>query len=204
MNTKSQKIEQIISMEWDMFQEVQNIGGRASCQDDWETFQIMRLSQYENWSAAMTDCWLSFLKGCKAEGRNIVTEKYARMMEYTDTAYYDKFLKAAMPAVPAENYRIINEIVPQLVDWEQDFARRYPKLAGRSRPVTEEGDATGFTSMETYARGELLTYPKELLQLYLAHVKALAAEGKSLSVMIEDTMVKLYGYQSIEEAENTL
>ena len=94
--------------------------------------------------------------------------------------------------------------MPQLVSWEQEFAQRYPKLAARSRPVTAEGDASGFTSMETYARGELLTYPAPLLRLYLDYVKALAAEGKSLSVMIEDTMVKLYGYESIEEAENSL
>ena len=55
--------------------------------------------------------------------------------------------------------------------------------------------------METYARGELLTYPTSLLQLYLDYIKELQAEGKSLSVMIEDTMVRLYGYNSIEDAE---
>ena len=43
-------IEEIIKTEWDMFQHVNNIGGRASCQDDWETFHIMRTSQYENWT----------------------------------------------------------------------------------------------------------------------------------------------------------
>ena len=37
METK-QLIEEIIDIEWDMFQHVDNIGGRASCQDDFETF----------------------------------------------------------------------------------------------------------------------------------------------------------------------
>ena len=41
MNTK---IEEIIKIEWQMLQTVDNIGGRASCQDDDETFYIMRRS----------------------------------------------------------------------------------------------------------------------------------------------------------------
>ena len=199
-----QQIEEIIKTEWDMFQEVQNIGGRASCQDDPETFWIMRQSQYQNWTEAMTDCWLDYLKSCRLEGRNLVTEKYARMMEYTDTRYYDKYLAPALPVVSPASYRTVNEIVSQLVAWEQEFASCYPKLAARSRPVTAEGDASGFTSMETYARGELLTYPPRLLPLYADYVKELAAEGKSLSVMVEDTMVRLYGYSGIEETENSL
>lgn len=31
-------IEEIIQREWDFFQKVQHIDGRASCQDDFETF----------------------------------------------------------------------------------------------------------------------------------------------------------------------
>lgn len=202
MQTEQQlQIYEMISTEWEMFQQVQNIGGRASCQDDFETFQIMRQSQYENWSCEMLDCYLTFLRSCKEEGRNVVTEKYARMMEYTDTAYYDQVLAPALPAVPKGNYRLVNEIVNQQLLWEKEFALRYPNLAAKSRPITADGDESGFTSVETYSRGELLTYPAELLQLYLDYVKRLAEDGKSLSLMIEDTMVKLYGYESIEEAE---
>lgn len=35
-------IEKIIELEWNQFQAVHNEGGRASCQDDRETFDIMR------------------------------------------------------------------------------------------------------------------------------------------------------------------
>ena len=41
MINKQLSISEIISIEWDMFQQVQNIGGRAECQDDPETFQII-------------------------------------------------------------------------------------------------------------------------------------------------------------------
>jgi len=39
------------------------------------------------------------------------------------------------------------------------------------------------------------------LELYAAYLKELRAQGKSLSVMIQETMVGLYGYKSIGEAE---
>ncbi|WP_425757253.1 DUF4125 family protein [Ihubacter sp. rT4E-8] len=194
-------IENIITIEWNMFQKVINIGGRADCQDDYETFYIMRRSQYENWSDRMIRCYYSFLCDCEANGRNLVTEKYARMMQYTDLHYFNKHLAAHMPPVPQVNYRLINQIIPVLLQWEEEFAVAYPGLAGRGRPITSEGDASGFTSMETYARGEFETYPTELLQLYADYVENLKSAGKSMSLMIQDTMVKLYGYSSIEEAE---
>ena len=42
---KLEKVEKILQLEWNMFQKVENIGGRASCQEDFETFYIMRRSQ---------------------------------------------------------------------------------------------------------------------------------------------------------------
>lgn len=40
--------------------------------------------------------------------------------------------------------------------------------------------------------------------LYADYVDALKADGRSLSLMIQDTMVKLYGYATIDEAEASL
>ena len=54
------KIEEIIKIEWQMFQNVDNLGGRADCQDDFETFYIMRRSQYDNWTAEMVDAYSDF------------------------------------------------------------------------------------------------------------------------------------------------
>ena len=77
---KKLKIYRIIDREWQMFQKVENIGGRASCQDDFETFYIMRFSQYGGWSDEMVDLYLSFAADSFRLGRNLVSEKYARMM----------------------------------------------------------------------------------------------------------------------------
>ena len=80
---KKIKIEKIIDMEWQMFQKVENIGGRASCQDDFETFYIMRFSQYGSWTDEMVNYYLDFAEDALLRGRNLVSEKYARMMEET-------------------------------------------------------------------------------------------------------------------------
>jgi len=44
----------ILELEWDMFTNVTNVGGRASCQDDRKTFIIMRKAQAHIWSMKHT------------------------------------------------------------------------------------------------------------------------------------------------------
>jgi len=197
-------IEDIISLEWDMFQKVKNIGGRADCQDNHETFYIMRRSQYENWTDEMLLCYYAYAVSCEERGRNLMTEKYARMMEYTDPSYYKEYVADHIPYVPEKNCRLINEIVETMVEWGKELAKQYPKLSGAGRPVTADGDSAGCTSQETYERGELATYPTELLELYAAYLNELKAQGRSLAVMIQETMVRLYGYKTIDEAEASL
>lgn len=127
------KIEEIIKIEWQMFQNVDNLGGRADCQDDFETFYIMRRSQYDNWTEEMVRVYGDFAAKSLKEGRNLISEKYARMMAYTDLHYFNKHLKDKLPTVPMINYRIISGIVEKLILWEEDMAKRYPKLAGTAR-----------------------------------------------------------------------
>lgn len=201
---KLKQIEQIIDIEWDMFQHTENMGGRASCQDDFETFYIMRRTQYESWRDDMVEFYLTFAADCQRDGRNLVMEKYANMMQYTDLHDYNKHLKPYLPETPAASWPLINKIVKAMIAWESEFASAFPKLAGASRPITSDYDKYGFTSLETYARGELETYPVELLQLYADYIDQLQACGKSLSMINQEVMVKLYGYDSIEAAEASL
>ena len=201
---KLEKVEKILQLEWNMFQKVENIGGRASCQEDFETFYIMRRSQYENWTDEMLDVWTKYVEESEVAGRNLLSEKYARMMQYSDLHYYNKHLKHKLPVTPVKIFRLINEIVEQLILWEEELGKRYPLVVGTGRPLRSEEDYKGQTSLETYARGELETYPEELLILYRDYVKDLASKGISLSENNQLTMVKLYGYETIEEAEESL
>ena len=50
MSSRTQLVQDIIGIEWDMFSNVHNTGGKASCQNDREDFVIMRKSQFSTWS----------------------------------------------------------------------------------------------------------------------------------------------------------
>ena len=51
-------VAQIVAQEWAMFNEVQNAGGRASCQNDPKGFEIMRSSQLKTWSDEVLQSYL--------------------------------------------------------------------------------------------------------------------------------------------------
>ncbi len=201
---KEKIIEHIINMEWSMFQKVDNIGGRAACQDDRETFYIMRYSQYFNWTEDMLELYEKHLLASEHQGRNLISEKYGRMMEFTEPEYYQARIAPKIQPLSRKMGQAIDDILDILIPWEKEFCLKYPKLALTGRPISENPDEQGFTSMETYARGELSTYPEELLGLYLEFVSRLKGEGKSISLLDRDIMVKLYGYDSIEAAEESL
>ena len=80
----------ILEIEWKMFQNVPNIGGTALCQQDPETFEIMRFSQTMSGSEAFLESYLCDLKEAKKNERNLLTEKYARMMASTSPREYSR------------------------------------------------------------------------------------------------------------------
>ena len=84
-------VEQLAELEFRTFDKVQGIGGRAACQDDWETFSIMRRSQYLPWEEELLEQWLAAFTAAVQAGRNPIMEKYARMMESTDPQLYAGF-----------------------------------------------------------------------------------------------------------------
>ena len=208
-------IEKIIKTEWDMFQKVNNIDGRAGCQDEWETFQIMRYSHYSGWTDAMIKSYAKDLENAMENKRNLVMEKYAYMMEFTQNEYYKSKLEPYLPKIDVEELRIIKEITQYMIECEKEIILKYPKLSKAGRAIENENtlvnnkskvniDATNGTSVETYAIGELKTYSKETLKLYLYYIKESKAKSRNVVIPVKEMMVRLYGYASLEDAENKL
>ncbi|MBQ8978320.1 MAG: DUF4125 family protein [Oscillospiraceae bacterium] len=193
--------EKIIALEWDMFDRVQNVGGRADCQDDRETFSIMRKSQYYCFDGDLLDSIYSDFAAAYRDGRNVITEKYGYMMKYTVPEEYAK-IEGQLPPVGDMKSQIIDAIVPIQVGWMEDFAQRYPHLAANARFIHSYDDTASSTSYETYLRGELSTYSDDTVALYGALVARTAQSGGNLAEMIMDRSVHMYGYRSLEEAED--
>lgn len=196
---RKQMIEDIIRREWDMFQDVDNIGGRASCQDDWETFYIMRYSQ----AAMMDDGTLAHyqqdLENAAEEGRNLITEKYGYMMEFTEPEYYQQRLKERLPAVSPSKAALIEKISAVMLESEKAFAKKHPRFAQNGRPLTST--ETDMTPFYAYLVGELKTYSEATLESLLLQVTSMEAQGKSTAETIHQTVVNFYGYENVEQAE---
>lgn len=197
---KESLIGSIIELEWEMFSTVPNEGGQASCQQDPETFRIMRHSQASVWPEKLLESYLGDLAAARSEGRNLMTEKYARMMETTFPREY-KEIAGRLPAVDPDALPLIEEIVAANVAWKQESARRHPALNGRGRAIRSRDDTLYGTSFETYLRNELKTYSLKTLRL----LHELTGEQKKNGLnAVEATLlhqVKNYGYASLEEAE---
>lgn len=197
------KVEEIVKLEWEMFDKVKNEGGRADCQDDWNTFSIMRKSQYMAWNKELQGSYLKDLEIAKSKGWNMIMEKYARMMESTCPKRYEE-LKKELPEITQDRIAIQENIIAIQVAWMEEFAVKYPKMAGNARSIRTKTDNEYNTSYETYLRGELSTYSEKTFVLYGRFIAGFMKEGKNLAYEIMKNTALLYGYESVEDAESRL
>lgn len=197
-------IERILRVEWEMFQAVDGLTGKADCQEEWPTFHIMRYSYYNAWSDQMLRSYVRDLDEALQENRNLVMEKYAYMMEYTDPEYYNSRLKPYLPECGGETAALIDTVAEYLVACEKEFALRYPKLGRKGRPADHAGDSAEDTSAETYVRGELRTYSKYTLKYFVDYIEQCRGEGVNFTFLVKEKMVRMYGYDSLDDAERKM
>lgn len=191
----------IARAEFDAFDKVSNEGGRASCQDDWPTFNIMRRSQYLTWDKTMLLQYLYDFEREMKLGHNLITEKYGRMMESTAPDRYAEICKN-FPPLTAEKKAIIDQIARIQVAWMEEVADKYPAMGARARRIHTYEDHAYDTSYETYLRGELGTYSDKMLELYARFIVGLTKSGKNLAYETIQNTARLYGYDSLEAAES--
>ncbi len=189
----------IAKAEFEAFDKVQNEGGRASCQNNWPTFKVMRMSQYMTWTEDMLLQYLYEFKANYANGRNMIEEKYARMMESTAPLAYAGFAEQ-LPPVSDEKKAIMEQVIELQVKWMEEFAADYPNLAEDARRIHTSEDLPYDTSYETYLRGELGTYSDRMLEMYGRYIVEHAQQGKNVAREIMENTVRFYGYQDLETA----
>lgn len=196
----SELVQQIIHKEWDFFQQTHNAGGRASCQNDPDTFRIMRASQFCCWSDEILQSYDKGLDAALAEGRNPVTEKYAYMMRSTHPEEFAR-IEAMLPPISAAKHELIEYLVSVNMAWEEECEKQFPHIRSCGRSLYSTQDSAVSTSFETYLRGELSTYAEETLTLLKKHTEQCLADKINLARKNLECMVHSYGYPSIEELE---
>ena len=138
--TVTPRVRRIAEAEWKLFEQVHNIGGRASCQDSPDTFFIMRSSQLMAWSEAMQESYWKDLITATQQGRNLLTEKYAYMMARTSPAEFSR-IRSQLPTRLPEKDTYIDAICAVSVAWQEQLAQQYPHLVGRGRAIRKETDS---------------------------------------------------------------
>ena len=194
-------IKELIDIEWQMFTTAQNIGGRASCQDDRTTFDIMRRSQFETWDDVTLAWYRSDLDAAVSCNQNIVAEKYGYMMEWSDPENFELIKDQLMPVSPAKQ-RLVDEILAIFMRQTEDLFEKYPGFASTSRPLHRKDDHRSFASIETYMMGELKTYSEETLCALLSNMRAMEKNGKSMAFEINNNTAKSYGYEGLDDYES--
>jgi hypothetical protein len=192
-------IDDVVKEEWRQFQLVNNEGGRAGCQDNPQEFFIMRKSQFMAWPQEIVSSYYRDLMKAKANGRNLLFEKYAFMMRETAPGEFAT-LQAALPELSAGRQQKIEQIVAIQVKWAEEFQEKYPAYSAQGRPI-HSAENSGGTSIETYLRGELCSYGEETLDLYYEYVKKCASNGRNLTCAVRENMARAYGYFSLKDIE---
>ena len=198
---REQLIFDIATAEWDFFQLVENTGGRASCQDDPDTFFKMRMSQWMAYSDEVLKSYWKDLERAAEEGRNPIFEKYGRMME---TAYPEEYarMKGQLPQVSKEKAEQVERIVKIHLKWDRQMMEQYPNIRKKGRVmITRDDSAYEGISMESYLRCELMTFSDQTVELIFRETMKAFDQGENLLKAIIQNETAFYGYADLEEAE---
>jgi len=203
MSPYNAQIDEIVSLEWAMFQTVNEGGLRASCQDDPATFRGMRAGQFRAWSDEAVAAYLEDLHGAKASGRNLVKEKYLYMMAEANPEILDK-LSTYIKIPEQEVFELVDAVIKLIVAQTFVLYRCYPLVTRAGRPLYAHKDEWAPTSVAVYQRCELLTYSATTLDALNRHIWRLADTDESYVERVLTHTVQYYGYPNLEVAEKTL
>lgn len=203
LSEKKKLVDEIVALEWNTFDQVDGLDGRATCQDDYETFQIMRSSQFHVWSMELLRSYHTDFQGALAAKRNMISEKYGFMMKSTDFTYFQE-IESLLPPLTSVQSALIEDIIAIQLKFMLDLQPKYPNFVSSGRSLRTSDDSTFNTSYETYLRGELSTYSNRTLRLYGDMLAEHVATNDNTAQLYMTEVAKQYGYPDIASAEAQL
>jgi hypothetical protein len=171
---REEVLNKIIETELRMFEQVRT-SEPSLCKDQPETFRVMRRMTHSVLSTKTLQSYLGDLQLAKFEGRNLLTEKYARMDN-------------RIP--PLKINPLIDDIIKVESHWMRELSKKYTR--------SFRGGSGGF---ELYLSNELETYSDETLKLYFADVSRAEKEGRNLAEERYTKLSQQMGYCSIDDME---
>lgn len=172
-------LKKIVINEWNFFTTVNNIGKRAYCQDNSFTFIYSRLCYWNIYNDIILTSYLNDLVNAKNENRNLVTEKYAYIMQYTDPEYFNK-IKKYLPPISDYKKNTVNSIMLIYINWEEEIKKNNPELLDNNRDLYNPSQSTARTTIEYYFKGELSSYSESTLNLILKYYLSAFQKGINL------------------------
>jgi hypothetical protein len=173
----SELIEEIVKLELEWFMSVRTIYP-SRCQEHPKVFELMRRSTYELWSGETLRKYLEHIKDADSNGRNLMTEKYARM---------DRMIP------PLSLNPLIDKIVEIESGWTEEIFKKYPH-------IFRNDSLMGF---KIYLKSELETYSDEVLESYYRDLEKAKNEGRNLVQEKYLNLFKKLGYKSLEEVNDS-
>lgn len=162
-------LQKILELEWEFFDKVNGLNGRAVCQDDSYMFIVMRLAQHLLFSKETRLSILNDYEAMKIEGVNPIEGKYARMMKYTDEKMYEKNLSMLPNVSPIKRQKIMDLIKlfeKSLVEIKSEL----PNTIKNTRPFENTGKSISSLS---YFYAELTFFSYRTLRLMKKDVIAM-------------------------------
>ena len=169
-------ITDVVSNEWEMFTNTNNIGRRSSCQDQKGNFIASRAAYWNMFDKQVLSSYLNDLSNAKSNKINLAAQKYGYMMESTDPDYF-KTIKHLLVPVSDKKLKLVDSIMLIYMKWEESLISS--SLDNKNRVLYKQYDSKYNTSVETYMKGELTSYSEETLSLILAQFLKNVSDGEN-------------------------
>lgn len=173
---KEISITDVVSNEWEMFTNTNNIGRRSSCQDQKGNFIASRAAYWNMFDEQVLSSYLNDLSNAKSNKINLAAQKYGYMMESTDPDYF-KTIKHLLVPVSDKKLKLVDSIMLIYMKWEESLISS--SLDNKNRVLYKQYDSKYNTSVETYMRGELTSYSEETLSIILAQFLKNVSDGEN-------------------------